>query len=550
MKFFPVSNVLLSAASLAIASAALAPAARAAQPLPPQSLPGAIGSELQRQGEMESEQRRAPALPPSAPVLSAPPRTETKPLAGEVSFRLEEVEFSPSSLLSKDELQALAQPLIGQEVRLSDLQTLVEEVNRLYDQRGASTARAILPAQKVKSGKVLIQLVEGKVGEVKLENLEYLSPSFVTNRLPLTPGEVIDPPRLQEALQRFNRISEVKARAALGPGADFGLTDIQLSVMAPKRDTLDFIFNNHGYESAGEYTGAMFYRRTGLLGGDDRFNTYLSGSRGTLSGNLSYDLPVNRYGTRVGASVGASTIKVISGPFSALDVTGRSNSVALNASHPLWADDQWLVNLSASVDRSSTRNYISGVFLNENIVKSRGLGLTAQYQGFSRQLSASANWVNSTSETQGKPQQDVFDVWTGSFAWLEQLDDQWSGLLSANWQVASKAGLPSSQLFQIGGASTVRGYSQGALGGDGGYVVNGQLTRAFNDSFAAFAFVDYGHVKSSFIQPDTLSSAGLGMRWEFGKWQSGELVYGQPLQTVSPQQDKYKVYFRVVLHAL
>src|SRR5690606_40468433 len=96
-----------------------------------------------------------------------------------------------------------------------------------------------------------------------------------------------------------NRTSDIQLKAALQPGTGYGLTDVLLSVQEPDRNTLQFFIDNQGAESTGYYQLGMYARRNGLFGWDDQLAAYIVGSDGTLTGSLSYGVPVNRSNGRV-----------------------------------------------------------------------------------------------------------------------------------------------------------------------------------------------------------------------------------------------------------
>ena len=63
----------------------------------------------------------------------------------DVVFVLQRIRFSASVFLQQSELEALAQPYLGREIRLSDLNALLAQINALYEKAGQLTARAIIP---------------------------------------------------------------------------------------------------------------------------------------------------------------------------------------------------------------------------------------------------------------------------------------------------------------------------------------------------------------------------------------------------------------------
>lgn len=338
MKINP-NRVRIAASAFVLATVLAGPAAWAQTvPTPPPGAnAGVLSSQtlLRQQEEVRSAQPLAPA-PDGGAAVTAPARPPA--VAGaesSIRFRLASVTFGPSAFLTPEALQAVAQPYVGREVTLTDLTAIVNGVNALYDSRGLVTARALLTPQSIGGGTVHIDLVEGKVGKVKVDGARRLSSDAAVRRAGLTTGDTIDVGALRHRLSLLNRTTDVQARLALQPGEQFGLTDIQLSIVEPRRDVLQLIGDNYGYDSAGRYEGAVYYRHTGLLGASDRATGYFSGSQGALSGSVSYDAPILGETSRLGASYGISRTDIVFGPFAALQSQGRTESESINFSRPL-----------------------------------------------------------------------------------------------------------------------------------------------------------------------------------------------------------------------
>ncbi|MFT3719711.1 ShlB/FhaC/HecB family hemolysin secretion/activation protein [Pseudorhodoferax sp.] len=536
----PIAGLVLGCAMAAAAHAQV-------QAIPP----GAISSELLRQQQRERERLDAQQRQQDpARVLEVPRAADpTVPADDSLRFTLNALVFSDSAILSRGELEAIAQPYLGREIGFAELKDVVSAVNRRYDERGYATARAVLPAQRIEGGRVRIELVEGRVGEVKVEGLTYMRPGFVRERLDLPAGEVIDPQRLEAELSRYNRLYASSVTAALQPGQRYGLTDVYVTVSEPPRNSLDVFVNNHGYDATGEAQAGLMFRHYGALGGDDVFSLFAAGSRGSAVGSLSYDAPVNRRGTRAGVRLGKSRAEVVRGPFAALDSRSDSDNAEVFLSHPLWSNADWLLTGYLGYGYQRTTNHVSGVFLNENKVEGAKGEISALYLTPGTSLRLGLGYRRANSELLGTPSTAGFDIWSGNWQASRNVGRNGFVSFSGAWQHAHREGLPSSQLFQIGGATTVRGYRQGELAGDGGVYGSVQANYRVDPRLTAFAFYDFGRIDASFIQPEKLESVGVGFSWQFSQRVSGEVTVGRPLLDVRPDQDHVRVNAQIVLRA-
>lgn len=512
---------------------------------------GTISADLLRQQEREMERLRVEPGAQEKELVAPLPAREQPPLGDDdISFVLTQVRFSESAILQQAELDTVVAPYLGKTLRFSDLQTLISRLNALYDAKGFATARAVLPAQRISNGEVRIQLVEGRIGVVRLEGNTYIQSSYVTERLQLQPGELVDPQALESALSRFNRLSQARLSAALQPGDGFGSTDIYLNMQEPKRNRLDLFLNNHGYRSTGRESGGLLFQHVGLAGKDDSFMLFLSGSNGTTAGSISYDYPFNRHGGRIGFRAGESKARVIAGPFRSIDSRSASGNAYLTISHPLWSNREWLVSGQLNHGYQRTKNTISGVFLNENKVITNQAELSSFYSAPGRSLYLGFNVQKARSEMLGTSYRESFTITGGAWQFSQAWTARFSTSFSGSWQYASREGIPSNLLFQIGGPSTVRGYAQGELAGDGGAFGNLQANYQITPDVTVFGFYDRGIIDASFRQPERLESAGAGMAWKIGQHVSGEAFVGVPLKKVRTDQDGSQFHARLVFHLL
>jgi hemolysin activation/secretion protein len=223
-------------AVIGLASAASGVRAQNAAPLPPQVNPGAINSENQQLQRQLQEQQQAPSI--QGPLITAPPRPGAPASGPSPTFSLKGVTFDKSQFLSDSALADIARPFIGKEVSFADLQHIIDAVDSLYDKKGILTASAVLPPQRIADGVVHIALIEGRLGKMQIEGNEHTSENFIRDRLPLQQGVVVDLPELQNELIYFNKTNDIKLTAAVQPGAEFGLSDVQLSVHEPPQNAL------------------------------------------------------------------------------------------------------------------------------------------------------------------------------------------------------------------------------------------------------------------------------------------------------------------------
>ncbi|MFQ9936234.1 MAG: POTRA domain-containing protein [Phascolarctobacterium faecium] len=89
-------------------------------------------------------------------------------------------------------------------VSLQKLNTLVSELNKLYEDKGYLTCRAVLPPQTIKEGIVHINLVEGRTGQLIMDGNKSTNSRYIQNRLHLHKDRIDNVHELNKDLLRFN----------------------------------------------------------------------------------------------------------------------------------------------------------------------------------------------------------------------------------------------------------------------------------------------------------------------------------------------------------
>ncbi len=511
--------------------------------------------EQNRRNQERIEQQQAPP-PQKGPAVTAPapPLSEVSPPGGP-KFLLKSVEFDPSAFLSKAELDAIAAPYVGHKVDLSAVQSIVKAVNDLYDSRGIVTASAVLPPQNLQDGTLHINLVEGKLGEIKVDGAKINSPDYIKGSIGQKPGEVLDDNMLKQRVAAFNWTNDAQIRALLQPGAQFGQTDVVLGVTEPASDTLQVFADNQGVASTGAVEGGVYYRKYGLFGVDDRLTFYGTHSEdnGSDAGNLSYNFPVDHSGGRIGVSYSGSVIKIIEGPFQPLDVTGTSQISTASFSHPLWADDIWLLlgNFSESYGLSTSDQGPVSILNDRTWKETPGITFARRAEDVSFSITPAVSFAHSMLASTGGIQDYVLYNGTGNGS--VQLPHDFFATFSGAYQMATQQVLPGDQLFQIGGPTTVRGYPTNSAAGYSGYYVNLELHRAWSGPLAGldtFALLDAGSVWAVDPRVTTMTSAGVGVRWTMANRLTSEVTAAFPLRQSVDPQSYYALYFKVTGHLL
>ncbi|MDD1526698.1 ShlB/FhaC/HecB family hemolysin secretion/activation protein [Bradyrhizobium sp. WBOS7] len=539
--------VLRAALAIGLAASCLA-SARA------QSInPGVIQNDVDRQRRQLEQQSAPPKL--TGPAVIGGEREKSQLLKpGGPKFRLRKVTFDESKFITPAELDEIAKKYVGKDVDIAALLQLVADINAVYAARGIVTGIATLPEQDAKGGVVRIKLTEGRLQKTTVEGNKQTRADYILQRVKEPEGEVLDVPKLNRDVIWFNRTNDVQIKALLQPGTSFGLTDLQFAVIEPPTDTLQLFVDNQGPENTGRWEGGGFYKRHGLFGVDDRLTFYGVRSDGNLNGNVAYSIPVNPWGGRAGVSYTEGKIKIIQGPFVALDVTGRSSQAAVNFSQPVWVTQDWLVLVNAALTEGKTVSRFGTVAVTDNHYDKTTAGISVTRSGntYSITVSPAVNYIAWHDYVLGNNR--AFNTYTGSLIATSAAGPaNFSANVLASWQYTPETLLPGDQIFSIGGPTTVRGYPSNAASGDSGYYFNAELHYNWSQwlrGFDTYIFTDWGAVYSTFPGVTEMSSVGVGFSWTYAPFMTFEANYATPLKVSVSTQNRYEAYGRVIFRPL
>jgi hemolysin activation/secretion protein len=459
------------------------------------------------------------------------------------------VTFDPSAYLSRQELDALAAPLIGREVTIDELRDLVARINALYTGKGFATARAALPAQDIAGGIVTIRLIEGRIGQVTTEGGSRRGAAGARTRVGLAGGELADPHMLEQRLRRFNLNNDAQLSARLAPGSTFGATDLVLVVQEPKRISIDAFVDNGGFSSTGNWQQGGVLRLYRLLGSGDRLTGAFVHSKGVNSGNADYSLPIGRtVRLALNGSYGATHIQA--GTFADLDVRGTSSSGGASVAALLHVDRRLSITATGSVQQTYSHTAISGERVIDNRAFSGSLGLSMTYiaPGFYTVLQQQIAF-SPVDERISQTSRDPF-LFRGSALVAKALAPRLQLQLRGDWQLASHDDLPGLLQYQIGGSRSSRAFSSGAAAGDEGLSATAELSYAASFGKVGIQpslFVDHAQAGS----PDafvSLQSVGAGATVSLGTRLSVRGTYARGIGHRGLPENSNRAFVTANLH--
>ena len=483
--------------------------------------------------ESERQERRLPA-----PAPQAVPQTPAAAPKDELRVVVKSFRISGNTLIATPELQAVLAPWIGKEGGFAELQQAVNAIAEEYRRRGWF-ARPQLPAQDVNEGVIEINVIEGRLGAVRIDDGgaalrvdRGLIEGTMTARQ--KPGDPLDLELLERSNSILNDTPGIAVATVLAPGANAGETDAVVKVQDKPLAAGMLQLDNQGARSTGKDKLSASGSLDNPLGIGDQAQLYANASQGSDYLKLGYSLPFGRDGLRAG--IGASAMKYhLVGDFAVSKSKGDAQTLGLNASYPLLRSGTRNVALALAADRKDYHNEANQVSTSQKkidalVVALSGDGLDGLGQGgmtlwglnlAAGRVDLAGNAANATADQNGARTGGSYTKLGYSLSRLQRASDEATLWASFNGQRAGK-NLDSSEKLSLGGPSGVRAYPVIEGIGDDGFVGTLEARYSVLPELQLTALYDFGSVRQShdtsytgapLANKVTLRGAGLGMGW-------------------------------------
>lgn len=484
----------------------------------------------------ETEKQQPRCLPQPAP-LAIPEAPLAKDM-GAVQVKVKGFRLTGASLIPEAELQAVLTPWVGREVSFTELQQAVNAITEEYRRRGWF-ARPQLPAQDVSDGIITINIIEGKLGEVRIDDggkklrieREVITGTMTARQ---KPGDSLNLEYLDRSTNILNDTPGVAVATILAPGQKAGESDAIVRVQDKAMLAGTVQIDNQGARSTGENKLSVNGMFDNPLGIGDQVSINGNTSDGSDYLKFGYSLPVGRDGLRVGASTSAMRYKLI-GELASLNAKGEAQTFGVNGSYPLLRSGTRNIALTIALDRKNYYNEANQIATSEKQLDTALFALNGDLlDGLSSggmtlwgislaagDVDLSANATNQTADSSGPRTAGSYQKLGWNLARLQRFSDKTTLWTSINGQFAGK-NLDSAEKFSLGGPSGVRAYPLIEGSGDDGWLATLEVRHKLLDELQISAFYDQGTIRQSHntdytgtptINDATLKGVGIGVNW-------------------------------------
>ncbi len=506
-------------------------------------------------GQIE-RQFQTPPEPRAQPGRMQLPEPSQKPPANavDIRFRLAQVVVDGATVYPESALRSYYEEMLDKDVSLADVYAIASAMTARYRNDGYILSQVLVPAQAVENGQIRLQAVEGYIAQVVVEGedkprreLVAAYAAKIREARPLTAAA------LERYLLLMNDLPGAFARATLVPSkTEQGASDLMVQ-FSQNRVSGGLSVDNLGSKSMGQVRWSAdldlnsvlgLHERTGIraVSTFDRELDYLS---------VAHDEQIGSEGGKLGLLLSFVRSRPTIESFIPLDLVTDSNSGAVAYSYPVIRSRSENLYLRGALSAYNGTTGLFNVTDTEDRIRALRFGLSYDladsYSGINivdlelgqglRGLGASQAGDPDLSRANGKPDFTKMSVYA---ARLQSLAQKWSLLTAVNAQY-SWSDLLAPELFSFGGEQFGRGYDPSELVGDSGAAMKLEL-RYTNSLQNGFGYTGYGFYDVGFVRqrtsPPGLSttqsgaSAGLGLRYSFGRYLSGFIEVAKPLTRV------------------
>jgi hemolysin activation/secretion protein len=465
-------------------------------------------------------QQLQPSVPPrpaagTPPPELAVPKAVTAPAAGGgPKVQVKAFRISGLAPARADALLPLLNRYVGADKTLQDLEDAAKDIEVALQRQGLFLAQAYVPEQNLVDGVVVLQVLEGRLGAVKIETEPgvKVSPEYMDRIVAMLRGNpVAERELIERALFTFGDLRGITATSSLTPGDKVGQADLTIKVAASRGYAYSLEYDNAGSIFTGRHRVYAGFEWFNPIGRGDVASLKTQFSSGSAFVRAAWLTPINTLGTKLGVAASYLKYELGSAIFEPLQAEGTASALSLQLLHPAIRSRNNNLFLQAGLDQRRFDDDVNAIELKskKGVTGYATFGVVGDFRdtlGGGGISNYSANIVAGRLKIE-TPDEAVLDeqnfqsagtygklVLAGSR--LQALPNKDYLFLGAQAQFASK-NLDSSEKFSLGGPNGVRAYPSPESPSDSGLILTWEYRKPLSfesapGDFVLSAFGDYG----------------------------------------------------------
>lgn len=521
--------------------------------------------------ELPEYEDNAPLPNDILPVVPVPPLGENgyaPDLSSAPRVFVRQIKLVGNTIFSDTDLKFLLKNYEKRYILFAELQELRHKLTRYYVNKGYLNSGAIIPDQKITDGVVEFRIIEGRLTTINITGNTWLNSDYIRRRILLG----ADPPfninhlKQQFSLLHQNRLIQ-RINGEFGPGIHLGVGLLKVTVEEASPYELGMKYGNSESPSVGSQQLELYGAHHNLSGWGDTLGFSYGLSEGSDDYAVYYNLPFTAQDTTISLYYDRNDANIIEAPFDSIDIESNSETWGLSIRHLFYKTVNQELALSLAVEKRHSKTFLLGEPFSFSTGAEDGecditalrfsqewsLRMPTQVFAARSVFSLGINAMGATSHDSDPDGQ--FFAWLGQFQWAKRLKvpEKSRVIFRTNIQLSTESLLPLEK-FSLGGSNSVRGYRENELVRDNGVFASLELRipmfrmplsficKTREDGWVQLApFVDWGwsgNTDTTTPDPETISSAGLGIRWDPGSAFHGEIYWAKALREIDyPEYD-------------
>ncbi len=443
-----------------------------------------------------------------------------------------------------------------------DLEAIRHKLTLFYVNSGYITSGAVIPDQKVENGAVTFQIIEGKLTKIQVHQLGKLRPRYIESRLRLGAESPLNINSLSEQIQILHQNPLIhRLDAELAPGFQLGESLLNVSVEEEFPYLLEFSFANDRSPGIGAYQGTIHGAFQNLTGWGDSLGIQYGITEGMDNVALYYEIPLTAQNTILKFYYEKSDSIIVESPFDEIDIESESETYGFSLKHPFYKTLEKEFSLTFTGEKRNSKTFLLGnpysfspgvqdgesdisvIRFSQNWLSRSPKQVFAVRSVFSFGIDA----LDATINPEGPDGQ--FFAWLGQMQWARKFDflSDTQLIFRTDMQFTPDPLLPLEK-FSVGGVNSVRGYREGLMVRDNGLVSSiemrlpifriplPEISRTTDDGTVQLCFFgDWGWAENRDMEtpdPRSISSCGLGFRWDPSQKIHSEIYWGIPFRDI------------------
>ena len=456
-----------------------------------------------------------------------------------VRFVVERFEVQGNNPLSQPRTQEILAPYTGEHAGVDGLLAAADALERAIEEAGVAFQRVVLPPQSLHDGTVVLRVAVFRVARVEVRGARHHSEANVRRSVPsLREGETPDTGAIARDMAEANRLGWKTANLTFRESeTDPEGLDAVLEV-EDRRPWLAWSgLDNTGSADTGRFRWSLGASAGNLFDRDHSVNASYVTSPGhtdqVSQWAASYTAPVHGLGGTLSAYYVRSDVDT-GRVLDLLDVSGAGEFAGLQYTRELRRRGRLSQRLSVGIEdrRFDNEVLLAGSDIAPPAVRSRpvSLGWAAEYAGdgwgldvrmqYARSLESGSGNDDTAYDLNREGARPGWDVVRGGATLTWSLPAGWTARGLVDGQAANEP-LVAGEQYGLGGAGTVRGFSEREVARDEGVRGSVELwSPAVAGAGARFlVFADAGRVSNAADgaarSGDTIASVGAGLRWSW-----------------------------------